>query len=58
MKLIAEPNSINNKKKTEVNGCAQRSSKIINHDYCDECLEGGDIIHCDKCPKSYHIKCQ
>ncbi|XP_013387155.1 chromodomain-helicase-DNA-binding protein 4 [Lingula anatina] len=25
--------------------------------YCEICQEGGDIILCDNCPRSYHLKC-
>lgn len=59
MKLIAEPssNSVNNKKKIEVDNL-KHPGKVINHDYCDECSGGGEIICCDKCPKSYHLNCQ
>lgn len=58
MKLIAEPSSVNNRKKTEVN-LVQHPDKVLNnHDYCDVCSGGGEIVCCDKCPKSFHISCQ
>ena len=36
----------------------RRHGKAINHDYCDSCLEGGDLLCCDRCPVSFHLQCQ
>jgi len=59
LRLIAEPGSTHafSKKKTEVS-CFPNNGKVTNHNYCDVCFGGGEIVCCDKCPKSYHIKCQ
>lgn len=35
----------------------RRHGKAINHDYCDSCLEGGDLLCCDRCPVSFHLQC-
>ncbi|XP_052238468.1 PHD finger protein 12-like isoform X2 [Dreissena polymorpha] len=35
----------------------KRHGKAINHDYCDSCQEGGDLVCCDRCPVSYHLQC-
>lgn len=35
----------------------RRHGKAINHDYCDSCLEGGDLLCCDQCPVSFHLQC-
>uniref|UniRef100_A0AC35G5H5 Uncharacterized protein n=1 Tax=Panagrolaimus sp. PS1159 TaxID=55785 RepID=A0AC35G5H5_9BILA len=31
--------------------------KIINESYCRECAKPGDLLLCDGCEASYHIKC-
>ncbi|XP_050544888.1 uncharacterized protein LOC126907566 isoform X2 [Daktulosphaira vitifoliae] len=56
MKLVAEPKSINNQKNSNVTYYRQ-PGKEHNHDFCDACREGGDIVCCDRCPRSYHITC-
>ncbi|RZF48741.1 hypothetical protein LSTR_LSTR013825 [Laodelphax striatellus] len=28
-----------------------------NHDLCDSCHEGGDLLCCDNCPASFHLVC-
>lgn len=30
---------------------------FTNHDYCDGCFEGGELLCCDDCPASYHLFC-
>ncbi|XP_045172555.2 PHD finger protein 12-like [Mercenaria mercenaria] len=35
----------------------KKHGKAINHDYCDSCTEGGDLVCCDRCPASFHLQC-
>ncbi|EPS43348.1 hypothetical protein H072_2644 [Dactylellina haptotyla CBS 200.50] len=35
----------------------RKKAKVINQDYCQVCLDGGDIICCSSCPRSYHYDC-
>lgn len=58
LRLIAEPGSTyaSSKKKTEVS-CFS-NGKVTNHNFCDVCCGGGEVVCCDKCQKSYHIRCQ
>nr|XP_023907870.1 ISWI chromatin-remodeling complex ATPase CHR17-like [Quercus suber]POF16274.1 lymphocyte-specific helicase [Quercus suber] len=30
---------------------------IVNQDHCQICYEGGEILCCDRCPRSYHDTC-
>ncbi|RWS29938.1 hypothetical protein B4U80_06651 [Leptotrombidium deliense] len=33
------------------------SGRTTNHEYCDYCKEGGDLLCCDKCPAAFHLSC-
>ncbi len=34
-----------------------KKAPIENQTYCQICLDGGDLALCDRCPRSYHVKC-
>lgn len=59
--LIAPPQSEESKEKSTKKSehpYFKRPGKGHNHDFCDACSEGGDLICCDKCPSSFHLQCQ
>uniref|UniRef100_Q96QT6-3 Isoform 3 of PHD finger protein 12 n=1 Tax=Homo sapiens TaxID=9606 RepID=Q96QT6-3 len=33
----------------------RRSGRATNHDSCDSCKEGGDLLCCDHCPAAFHL---
>ncbi|KAL8571389.1 hypothetical protein ACOMHN_046564 [Nucella lapillus] len=35
----------------------RRHGKTVNHDCCDSCKEGGDLLCCDRCPAAFHLLC-
>lgn len=35
----------------------RRPGRAVNHDSCDSCKEGGDLLCCDRCPASFHLQC-
>ncbi|XP_055081917.1 PHD finger protein 12 isoform X1 [Periophthalmus magnuspinnatus] len=35
----------------------RRSGRATNHDTCDSCREGGDLLCCDHCPAAFHLQC-
>ncbi|XP_064613233.1 LOW QUALITY PROTEIN: PHD finger protein 12-like [Liolophura sinensis] len=35
----------------------RRQGRAVNHDCCDSCKEGGDLLCCDRCPAAFHLQC-
>lgn len=53
--LIAPPASEDSKKPKRDR--YRRPGRAVNHDSCDSCKEGGDLICCDRCPAAFHLMC-
>ncbi|CAG0889055.1 unnamed protein product [Cyprideis torosa] len=49
--------SASSAKTQEAHPYYKRPGKGHNHDRCDACGEGGNIICCDNCPASFHLTC-
>lgn len=47
-------NGISSMKKSPV---TQEVSPIENEDFCAVCLNGGELLCCDRCPKVFHLSC-
>ncbi|XP_065282734.1 PHD finger protein 12 isoform X3 [Dermacentor albipictus] len=54
--LIAPPASEEERRKPPVR-CHRPAGRAVNHDCCDSCKEGGDLICCDRCPATFHLQC-
>ncbi|XP_067422013.1 PHD finger protein 12 isoform X2 [Emydura macquarii macquarii] len=56
--LLAPPKSEDGEKKSRrPEKEARRSGRATNHDSCDSCKEGGDLLCCDHCPAAFHLQC-
>uniref|UniRef100_A0A1B6BWY5 PHD finger protein 12 n=2 Tax=Clastoptera arizonana TaxID=38151 RepID=A0A1B6BWY5_9HEMI len=62
-KLIAPPPSTEESTKAkkreglDLHPYYRKPGKGHNHDSCDACGEGGNLLCCDKCPASFHLEC-
>nr|XP_022920413.1 PHD finger protein 12 isoform X2 [Onthophagus taurus] len=56
-KLIAPPDAEDSKEAKTEHPYFKRPGRGHNHDSCDACSEGGELICCDKCPSSFHLQC-
>ncbi|KAM3724186.1 PHD finger protein [Dirofilaria immitis] len=53
------PTTSNKSRKTSsvVKEKPARRWKSINSQYCSSCMEGGELLCCDRCPASFHLMC-
>ncbi|KAM9005696.1 PHD finger protein 12 [Sarcophilus harrisii] len=56
--LLAPPKSEEGEKRSrKPEKEPRRSGRATNHDSCDSCKEGGDLLCCDHCPAAFHLQC-
>ncbi|KAJ8266381.1 hypothetical protein GJAV_G00129800 [Gymnothorax javanicus] len=55
--LLAPPKSEDGDKSGKPEKDARRSGRSTNHDTCDSCRDGGDLLCCDYCPAAFHLQC-
>ncbi|XP_078405341.1 tripartite motif-containing protein 66 isoform X1 [Cetorhinus maximus] len=62
--VVASPSPSENKpSENSVGGTSPQTTPIVagatddNEDYCAVCLNGGELLCCDRCPKVFHLGC-
>uniref|UniRef100_A0A672NC07 PHD finger protein 12 n=1 Tax=Sinocyclocheilus grahami TaxID=75366 RepID=A0A672NC07_SINGR len=56
--LLAPPKSEDGEKRTrKPDRSTRRAGRASNHDTCDSCREGGELLCCDHCPAAFHLQC-
>ncbi|VDO79733.1 unnamed protein product [Onchocerca flexuosa] len=56
----ASPATSSKTKKTSSSVVKEKPTKrwkSVNSQFCSSCMEGGELLCCDRCPASFHLMC-